>query len=98
MKDEEIVKKLAPLLAVRRPEEFWRRQKKNIIGAAPGHSTVSGTWLLVPAAAAAALVIFLAREPRGPAPEARAVSPAFLEHLDLLSDMDVLEAVPEKEL
>jgi hypothetical protein len=98
MKDEKKEKKLVSLLEVRRTEAFWFRQKNGIIGAVSEKSAVSGGWLLAPVAAAA-LVIFLARMP-GPAPEpdTKAVSTAFLEHLDLLDDMDVLEAVPENEL
>lgn len=99
MKDGEKEKKLISLLAVRRPEAFWRGQKAAIIGAAREDRGASGAWLLAPAAAVAVLAVFLARPP-GPAPEpeTQSVSAAFLEHLDLLDDMDVLEAVPENEL
>ena len=48
----------------------------------------------------AAIVIFaLARAPhQAPPPAQQAVSTAFLENLDLLDDMDVLEAVREEDL
>ena len=99
MKDEEKENELLSLLAVRRPEAFWLRQKNAITRAAYEKNAVSRAWLLAPAAAAAAvLVMFLARTPQqAPAPETL-VSTAFLENLDLLDDMDVLEAVPENEL
>ncbi|HBB67751.1 MAG: hypothetical protein A2X28_06145 [Elusimicrobia bacterium GWA2_56_46] len=98
MKDDEKDGKLLSLMEVRRPEAFWQRQRNAIIGAAAEKRGPSRAWLLAPAAVAA-LVFFLARLP-GPAPEpdAQIVSTAFLEHLDLLDDMDVLEAVPENEL
>lgn len=100
MKDDEKENKLISLLAVRRPEAFWQRQQNAITGAAAKSRGSSRAWLLAPAAAAAAvLVVFLARLPGpAPAPETQIVSTAFLEHLDLLDDMDVLEAVPENEL
>lgn len=100
MKDDEKEKKLIELMAVERPEAFWLRQKRAISGAAAGSRAASKTWLLMPAAAAAALaVIFLVRQPE-PAADYKvpSVSTAFLENLDLLDDMDVLEAVPESEL
>jgi len=98
MKDEEKEKKLLSLMEVRRPEAFWRRQRNAIIGAAAEKRGSARAWLLAPAAAAA-LVFVLARLPGPPSePETQVVSTAFLEHLDLLDDMDVLEAVPENEL
>ncbi|HAT72304.1 MAG TPA: hypothetical protein DCS63_05760 [Elusimicrobia bacterium] len=99
MKEEEKEKELAALLAVRRPEDFWLRQKNAIISAASEKRAPARAWLLMPVAAAAALMlVFLARTPvRVPGPETL-ISTAFLDHLDLLDDMDVLEAVPENEL
>jgi hypothetical protein len=97
--NDEKEKKLFSLMAANRHEAFWQRQKKEILArtsAAPSHRKA---WLLAPAAAAAALLFFVVR-PQAPAPvpENQLVSTAFLEHLDLLDDMDVLEAVPENEL
>ena len=97
--NEEKEKELLSLLAVKRHEAFWQRQKREILaraGAAPSHRKA---WLLASAAAAAALFFFISR-PQAPAPVpvAQLVSTAFLEHLDMLDDMDVLEAVPENEL
>lgn len=100
MNDEEKEKKLVSLLAPRRPEAFWARQKAEILSALPGAGGPFRAWLLAPAAAAAAVLVLLLARPQGPAPQpaAPAVSTAFLENLDLLDDMDVLEAVPEKDL
>lgn len=100
MKDEEKDDKLVSLLAVRRSEAFWSAQKARIMSAAAQKRGVARAWLLAPAAAMAVLTLLvLSREPRHqPQDEPRAVSTAFLEHLDLLDDMDVLEAVPEEEL
>ena len=98
MKDEEKEDKLVSLLAARRSEAFWARQKAEIMSAAGGKRLVMRLWLLAPAAAMAAMLV-LARGPRQPLPEVQvAVSTAFLENLDLLDDMDVLEAVTEEEL
>lgn len=100
MKDEEKEKKLISLLAVERPEAFWTRQKKEIIGTVSGKRMTSRAWLLVPATAMAGLLVFAAG--RGSRQvvldEAPSVSTAFLENLDLLDDMDVLEAIPEGDL
>ena len=58
------------------------------------------TWFLVPAAAMVVMMaLVLARGPHRPlAGEPQAVSAAFLENLDMLDDLDVLEAVSEEEL
>jgi len=100
MKDEEKEEKLIALLAPRRSEVFWSRQKAQIMAAAAQKRGLMRVWVLAPAAAIAALlVVVLARGPRQPPQEEpQVVSTAFLEHLDLLDDMDVLEAVPEEEL
>lgn len=96
--NEDKEKKLISLLAVRRHDAFWQRQEKEILAAAAGRPSHRKAWLLAPAAALAALLFFTGRpQTPAPAPE-NLVSTAFLEHLDLLDDMDVLEAVPENEL
>jgi hypothetical protein len=97
--NDEKEKALFSLMAVRRHEAFWQRQKKEILAAASGVPAHRKVWLLAPAGVLAALVFFAVR-PHSPAPdpENRLVSAAFLEHLDMLDDMDVLESVPEKEL
>jgi len=98
MNDEERDEKLLSLLAPRRSEAFWSAQRARILAAAPGRRGLSGAWLLLPAAAAL-LVAVLVRAPRPPeVQEPPAVTAAFIEHLDLLDDMDVLEALPEGEL
>ena len=98
--NDEKEEKLLSLLAARRGDAFWRRQKAGILQAAGEGRRELRAWVLAPAAAlAAVLVLVLARAPRQPIPdEPQAVSAAFIEHLDLLDDMDVLEAVPEEEL
>lgn len=99
MKDEEREEKLAALLAPRRSEAFWAGQKARIMAAAAEGRTFSRAWLLAPVAAAALLLLVPGREPRQPAADAPpAVTTAFLDHLDFLDDMDVLEALPEEEL
>jgi len=99
MKDEEKEEKLLSLLAARRSEAFWNARKAGIISAAQARSGVKKTWLLVPAAAMAALLFFaLGRSPRGSLDTPPSVSTAFLENLDLLDDMDVLEAIPDGDL
>ena len=100
MKDEEKEEKLIELLAPRRSDAFWAGQKARIMAATAEKAALARVWLLAPAAVAAALlVVLLARDPRQlPVGEPPTVSTAFLEHLDLLDDMDVLEAVPEEEL
>jgi len=96
--NEEKEKKLFSLLAAKRSEAFWTRQKAGILAAA-GRPRLSAAWLLAPAAAAAALLLlFFPRPAHFTPPEEAAVSTAFLEHIDLLDDMDVLEAVPEDKL
>ncbi|MEW5906801.1 MAG: hypothetical protein AB1734_08505 [Elusimicrobiota bacterium] len=108
---EEKEKKLLSLLAVERPEAFWSAQRERIISAAGGGAAArrrpARLWL--PAAAAAAVMIVALALPwrsdrppaalRTPSPAVEPpVSPAFLEHLDLLADMDVLESLSEEEL
>lgn len=96
--NEDKEKKLISLMAVRRHDAFWQRQEKEILAAAAGRPSHRKAWLLAPAAALAALLFFTGRpQTPVPAPE-NLVSTAFLEHLDMLDDMDVLEAVPENEL
>ncbi len=99
MNDEEKEKKLLSALAVSRPEAFWARQRA-AIRAAAGPARRPRAWLLLPAAGLAALLVaVLAERTRRPsAPEPQAVSLAFIEHMDMLADMDVLEAVPEGKL
>ena len=96
--NEEKEKKLYSLLAAKRPEVFWARQKAAIL-AGTSIRRPSIAWLLAPAAAAAALLLFFfPKYAHFSPPEEAAVSTAFLEHIDLLDDMDVIEAVPEDEL
>ncbi len=98
MNDEANEKKLLSALAVRRPESFWAGQRAAIGGAL--RPPARAPWVLLPAAALAAfLVVVLAEKTRRPfVPEPQAVSLAFIEHMDMLADMDVLEAVPEGKL
>lgn len=98
--NDEKEEKLISLLAVRRGAAFWPRQKAAILRLAGEERGARPAWLLAPAAALAAiLVLVLARGPRQELPsDPQAVSVAFIEHLDLLADMDVLEAIPEEEL
>lgn len=99
MNDEEREKKLISLLAARRGEAFWAAQRARITAAAAEKRGPARAWLLAPAAAAVLLAVLLARPQRAPLEtDPQAVSAAFIEHLDLLDDMDVLEAVPEEEL
>jgi hypothetical protein len=99
MKDEEREGKLAALLAPRRSEAFWAGQKARIMTAAAGGRAFPRAWLLAPVAAVALLLLVPGREPQQPAADMpTAVTTAFLEHLDFLDDMDVLEALPEEEL
>jgi len=97
MKDKEKEEKLLSLLVPRRSDVFWARQKAQIMAAVAAKRGFSRAWLLAPAGVMAALLVFaLARAPRQlPMNEAPAISTAFLENLDLLDDMDILEAVPE---
>lgn len=95
--NDEKEKKLLSLAEVRRSDAFWARQRAEILSAANGRT--ARTWLLVPAAAAAVLLVVLLANPKQEAPPPEAVvSTAFLDHMDMLDDMDVLEAVPEEEL
>jgi len=98
MNDNEKEEKLLSLLAARRSEAFWSAQRARILSAAPRGRSAAPAWLLLPAGAAL-LVAVLVRAPRPPeVQEPPAVTAAFIEHLDLLDDMDVLEALPEGEL
>jgi hypothetical protein len=92
--------KLTSLLAPRRSEAFWAGQKARIMSASREKRALPRAWLAVPALAAVALLLLVpGRAPRQPAADTdAAVTTAFLEHLDFLADMDVLEAVPEEEL
>ncbi|MHB0994946.1 MAG: hypothetical protein ACYC2I_01110 [Elusimicrobiales bacterium] len=94
--NEEKEKELLSLVAVRRPDAFWARQRAEILSAAK--SGPARAWLLAPAAAAVLLVVLLANPKQEAPPPEAAVSTAFLDHMDMLDDMDVLEAVPEEEL
>jgi len=100
MNDDEQDKKLLSLLAAPRSEAFWTRQKTEILAATRRKNSLARAWLLVPAAGLAALLVAVfgsrLQQPHPVAPQA--VSTAFLEHLDMLDDMDVLEAIPEEEL
>jgi hypothetical protein len=99
MKDEEKDEKLIALLAARRSEAFWNARKAGILAGAGARSGVRRAWLLVPAAAMAALLVLaLGRGHRVNLDAPPAVSTAFLENLDLLDDMDVLEAIPDGDL
>lgn len=99
MKDEEKEDRLVSLLAARRSEAFWAAQRARITAGAVRKRVPARAWLLAPAAAAAAVLIVLLAKPQLPVPAPETVvSTAFLEHLDLLDDMDVLEAVSEEEL
>lgn len=100
MNDTGKEEKLISLLEVRRTDEFWAEKKEAILAAARPLPAVARTWLLVPAAALAmVLVLVLSRVPKPePAAVQQPVSVAFLEHLDFLDDMDVLEAISEDEL
>lgn len=99
MNEEEKERKLLSLLATRRSEAFWAAQRARLTSAAAGKRGPARAWLLAPAAAAALLAVLLARPQREPLQtEPQVVSAAFIEHLDLLGDMDVLEAIPEEEL
>lgn len=99
MNDEEKEKRVLSALAVSRPERFWAVQKA-AIEAAVRPPANRGAWLLLPAAGLAALLVAVMVEKahRQAAPEPQAVSLAFIEHMDMLADMDVLEAVPEGKL
>lgn len=95
--NDEKEKELLSLVAVRRPDAFWARQRAEILSAARSGS--ARAWLLAPAAAAAVLLVVLLAKSRQEAPPPEAVvSTAFLDHMDMLDDMDVLESVPEEEL
>ncbi|MDD2805171.1 MAG: hypothetical protein PHV33_06420 [Elusimicrobiales bacterium] len=100
MNDEEREKKLLSLLAPRRSEAFWAAQRSRALAGTAGKRASRRAWLLAPAAALAALLVILsARAPhRQPPADSPAVSTAFIEHLDLLDDMDVLEAIGEEDL
>ena len=97
MNYDEKEKKLFSLMEAKRPEAFWAAQAACIKAGAAGRPFRA--WVLAPVLGAAAVLVLLLARPgvRQPPPEA-AVSTAFLEHLDMLDDMDVLEAVPEEEL
>lgn len=89
-------KELLSLLEVRRQDAFWAGQRARILSAA---ARPARAWLLAPVMAAAAVLVLLLARPGVKAPPAEAVvSTAFLENLDMLDDMDVLEVVPEEEL
>lgn len=95
--NEDKEKELLSLLSARRPEAFWAGQRARILASAKAPRPRA--WLLAPViAAAAVLVVLLARPGEKAAPPEAAVSTAFLENLDMLDDMDVLENVPEEEL
>ncbi|HBB67646.1 MAG TPA: hypothetical protein DCZ93_10195 [Elusimicrobia bacterium] len=99
MNEDEKERKLLSLLAPRRSEAFWAAQRARIASSAAERKGPARAWLLAPAAAAALLAVLLVRPQREPMQtEPQVVSAAFIEHLDLLDDMDVLEAVPEEEL
>ncbi len=98
MNEEEKEEKLLSLLSARRSPAFWSAQRARILSAAPQRSARGPAWLLLPASVAL-LVAVLVRAPRTPeVQEPPAITAAFIEHLDLLDDMDVLEALPEGEL
>lgn len=99
MKDENKEDRLLSLLAARRSDAFWAGQKARIMAARSEIRGIARAWLLAPAAIALITAFALTRAPRHePAAEPQAVTVAFLENLDMLDDMDVLEAVPEEEL
>lgn len=101
MNAEEKEKKLLSLLRVERGEAFWSARRETISAAARADRPAGRAWLLLPAAAAAVLLLFVLPERSGPPkppPAEASVSGAFLENLDLLADMDVLESLPEEVL
>lgn len=101
MNAEEREKKLLNLMRVERGEAFWAARREAISAAARADRPAGRAWLLVPAAAAAALLLVAMPERGGPPqvpPMEASVSGAFLENLDLLADMDVLESLPEEVL
>lgn len=96
MNDEDEEKRLLSLMVPRRHEAFWLAQKRRILARVKPRR--SRAWLLLPAAVTAGVLLLLSRPPVQPPPAEPPVSTAFLEQLDLLDDMDVLEAVPEEKL
>lgn len=84
------------ILAVSKPEAFWRRQKSRVLERISPRRAPRTLWALAPALAALALVVVLERRGRGPA-QAETPPPArewaMLERLDLLEDMDVIETL-----
>ncbi len=97
--NEEKEMKLLSLMAVGRSDGFWLRQRNHILARTSVSGRGAGRWLLVPAAALAAMLLFVARHrPEAPVHEVQKVEISFLENLDLLSDMDVLESIPEDKI
>lgn len=89
--------KLLDLLRVSKPEGFWLRQRNEILAKiqAPHPSRVSG-WRLTPVFAAAlafAFFLFQKRMAYHPHDIPSVHEWAFLEQLDLLEDLDVIEAM-----
>ncbi len=89
-------KKLLGLLAPRRSEAFWAGRRAEIVSSARRRPL--GRLVMVPALGVAVALLIVLLHPRKEAPDRAVVSAAFLENLDMLDDMDVLEAVPEDRL
>ncbi len=95
MNGDEKDKRLFSLMAVRRGEAFWAGRRAAIISAVAEKGQARRVVLPALGLAAALLLVLLAPW-RRPEPEQPAVSAAFLENIDMLDDMDVLEALPEE--
>lgn len=90
--------KLFKLLKVERPETFWAAQKARIMDRVRASRPAAPWWVLAPALAGAlALTVFWRGEPRelkqGEVPPQ--AEWALLEQLDLLEDLDTVEALGE---
>jgi len=89
-------------LRVEKPEAFWSAQRARILAKLPERrNALRGlpAWTLAPAFAAAFLLVmawFAQKQPTTPSmPEAEV---QMLENLDMLSEMDILQKIPEQEL
>ncbi|NLO91588.1 MAG: hypothetical protein GX410_06325 [Elusimicrobia bacterium] len=88
-------------LGVRKPDEFWEKQRADVMKALPERRTARqplARWQLAPVLAAlliAAAWLFRHEKPL-PAPQQNETQ--MLEHLDMLDNMDLLERIPDKEL
>ncbi|HOX23301.1 MAG TPA: hypothetical protein PLL10_07550 [Elusimicrobiales bacterium] len=97
--DDEIFGKLK----AQKPEAFWNRQRARIMQALPERRralVAVPAWSLAPALAALVLgAAWLLNHPNRvklqPTP---AVSEQMLENLDMLSELELLQRIPEREL